>query len=50
VKAFEMDRQSKVEDDGTEEDEADIDGLIIEIDELENPKENSESESQDEIE
>ena len=50
VKAFEMDRKSKVEDDGTEGDEADIDGLNIEIDELEDHEEDSESDRPDETE
>ena len=39
VKAFEMARQSKDEVDGTEGDEADIDGLNVEIDEQEDPEE-----------
>jgi hypothetical protein len=43
VKAFEMARQSKDEVDGTEGDEVDIDGYIIEINELDNPEEDSES-------
>ena len=50
VKAFEMDRQSKDEDDGTEGDEADIDGYIIGINELDNPEEDSESNRPDETE
>jgi hypothetical protein len=48
--AFEMARQSNDEDDGTEEDEADIDGLNIEIDELEDHEEDSESDRPDETE
>ena len=43
LKAFEMARQSKDEDDGTEGYEVDIDGYIIEINELDNPEEDSES-------
>jgi hypothetical protein len=43
VKAFEMARQSKDEVDGTEGDEVDIDGYIIEINEPDNSEEDSES-------
>ena len=50
VKAFEMDRQSKDEVDGTEGDEVDIDGYIIEMNELDNPEEDPESNRPDETE
>ena len=46
-----MARQSKDEDNGAEEDEADIDGLIIEIDDLEDSgEEDSKSDHPDEPE
>ena len=46
LKAFGVDRVSRVEDDWTEEDEAEFDEIIKQVDELEDPDEDSGEESE----